>query len=211
VAESDASAFTNWLRIEGHRAHQRPEPEVTGNPTDGYRREPGVEGMKASVRYQYYRSKDGYLMIMASERAFWRNFCQGIDRMDLFSTGGEIGDHAVGDRALQAELQRIFETRTTDEWVDFGLEHDVPICPVHDSRSVAEDRQFRARLPWIPASRVGADMMPIPVNVVGEDRVAARRAPVPGQDTVEILRDLLGYDAARVDALLASKVARAHG
>lgn len=211
VAESDASAFTNWLRIEGHRAHQRPESEVTGNPTDGYRREPGVEGMKASVRYQYYRSEDGYLMIMASERAFWRNFCQGIGRMDLFSTGGEIGDHAVGDKALQAELQGIFETRTTDEWVDFGLEHDVPICPVHDSRSVAEDRQFRARLPWIPASSVGADMMPIPVNVVGEDRVAARRAPVPGQDTVEILRDLLGYDVARVDALLASKVARAHG
>lgn len=211
VAESDASAFTNWLRIEGHKAHERPEAEVTGNPTDGYRREPGVEGMKSSVRYQYYRSKDGYLMIMASERAFWRNFCEGVDRADLFSTGGEIGDHAVGDNALRAELQRIFETRSTDQWVDFGLEHNVPICPVHDSRSVVGDRQFRARLPWVPASDAGADLIPVPVNVVGEERAPVRRAPVPGQHTVEILRDLLGYETSRVDGLLASGVAHAPG
>jgi crotonobetainyl-CoA:carnitine CoA-transferase CaiB-like acyl-CoA transferase len=211
VAESDASAFTNWLRIEGHHAHERPETEVTGNPTDGYRREPGVEGMRRSVRYQYYRSADGHIMIMASERAFWRNFTTGVGREDLFSTGGEIGDHAVGDEVLQAELQRIFETRTTDEWIDFAVEHNVPICPVHDSKSVTRDRQFKDRFPWLPADEVAAEMMPLPVHVVGEERVKARRAPTPGQDTRWVLGDVLGYERDRVDALLGAGVAVADG
>src|SRR3984957_4594254 len=38
VAQSDAASAFDWLRIEGHRAYQRPEPEVTGNPSDDYQR-----------------------------------------------------------------------------------------------------------------------------------------------------------------------------
>ena len=34
---------------------QRPEPEVTGNPSDGYeRRLPGTGGRADAVRYQFY-------------------------------------------------------------------------------------------------------------------------------------------------------------
>ena len=159
--------------------------------------------MRAAVRYQYYRTMDGHILLMASERAFWENFCRGLGRQDLFESqpGGAIGDHAVGDQVLRAELQSIFETRTTDQWVDFGLEHDCPICPVHDSQSVTRDRQFADRFPWLPASEFGTDMMPIPVHVVGEERAPASRAPLPGQHTEEILRDLLGYDDDRIAAL----------
>jgi crotonobetainyl-CoA:carnitine CoA-transferase CaiB-like acyl-CoA transferase len=45
VAQSDAAAAFDWLRSEGHRAYQRAEPEVTGNPSDDYqRRPPGTAG-----------------------------------------------------------------------------------------------------------------------------------------------------------------------
>jgi crotonobetainyl-CoA:carnitine CoA-transferase CaiB-like acyl-CoA transferase len=204
LAQSDAAAVTNWLRIEGHHAHERPQSEVSGNPTDGgERREPGIEGMRAAVRYQYYRSRDGHVLLMASERAFWESFCRGVGRPDLYEDrpGGAIGDHAVGDRKLQGELQAIFETRTTDEWVDFGLEHNCPICPVHDSRSIARDRQFAARLPWLPAGEFAADLLPLPVNVAGEAPPRSRRAPAPGADTDEVLAAALGYGTERISAL----------
>ena len=206
IAQSDAAAMTNWLRIEGHRAHERPVAEVTGNPADGgERRVPGIEGMRSSVRYQYYRTRDGHVLLMASERAFWRNFCVGVGRNDLFDDrpGAEIGDHAVGDRKLQATLQSIFETRTTDEWVDFGLEHNCPIGPVNDSRDIGRDRQFRHRLPWLPASEFVADMMPTPVNVVGAPRPPTRPAPSVGEHTDEVLTSVLHYDANRLDELKA--------
>ena len=97
VAQSDAAAAFDWLRIEGHRAYLRPESEVTGNPADGYeRRPPGTGGMADAVRYQFYASSDGYVLFMASERKFWRNFCAAIGRDDLFA--GRPGERLAADQ-----------------------------------------------------------------------------------------------------------------
>ena len=40
--------------------------------------------MEAGVRYQFYATTDGYVLFMASEREFWKNFCEGVGRTDLF-------------------------------------------------------------------------------------------------------------------------------
>ena len=120
VAQTDAAAAANWLRIEGFRAYERPQSEVTGNPSDNFeRREPGVAGLKEGVRYQVYETSDGYLLFMASEREFWENFCRGIGRPELFeqNPGEKYADHAVGNIALRRELRDIFAGRTTQEWI----------------------------------------------------------------------------------------------
>ncbi|MCB1014648.1 MAG: CoA transferase, partial [Acidimicrobiales bacterium] len=45
VAQSDSAAAIDWLRSETYRAYERPESEVTGNPSDDYvRRAPGTAG-----------------------------------------------------------------------------------------------------------------------------------------------------------------------
>jgi len=38
---------------------------------------------------------------------------------------------------LRRELGAIFGTRSTAEWVELGLEHDVPIGPVNSPRTSA--------------------------------------------------------------------------
>ena len=116
IAQSDAAAAIDWLRSETWRAYERPESEVTGNKADDYeRRAPGTAGMQDGVRYQFYRSTDGVILFMASEQAFWKNFCEGVDRLDLFERwpGSRYADHARGNQELRAELQEIFATRTT--------------------------------------------------------------------------------------------------
>ncbi|MEO3783692.1 CoA transferase [Actinocorallia sp. B10E7] len=208
VAQSDAAAAFDWLRSEGHRAYTRPETEVTGNPTDGFeRRPPGTGGMDEGVRYQFYASKDGHVIFMASERKFWRNFCEAVGRVDLFEAapGEELADHARGDLALRHELAAVFATRTTAEWVEFGLAHDVPLGPVNTPETIAADPQFADRMPWQSADRLVADQLPFPVRVVGEAPPAAPRpAPAAGEHTEEILRDVLGYDDSQVAALRVS-------
>ena len=86
IAQSDAAAYFDWYRIETWKGYdERPDTEVTGNPSDDYeRRAPGLGGMWEGVRYQYYEASDGHILFMASEQAFWKNFCEGVDRMDLF-------------------------------------------------------------------------------------------------------------------------------
>jgi crotonobetainyl-CoA:carnitine CoA-transferase CaiB-like acyl-CoA transferase len=205
VAQSDAAAAFDWLRSEGHRAYERPESEVTGNPSDGYqRRPPGTAGMAEGVRYQFYASRDGYVLFMASERKFWQNFCSGLRREDLFEshTGAPLADHARGNLELRRELAEIFRGRGTAEWVQFGLDHDVPIGPVNTPADIAADPQFVDRMPWQPADRLIADQLPFPVRVVGERPPAsARHAPAVGEHTEEVLAEVLGYDSATLDRL----------
>jgi crotonobetainyl-CoA:carnitine CoA-transferase CaiB-like acyl-CoA transferase len=204
VAQSDSAAAIDWLRSETYRAHERPESEVTGNKSDNYvRRAPGTAGMKEGVRYNIYESKDGHVLFMASEQAFWKNFCDGVDRPDLFERwpGSKYADHAAGNRELQAELRDIFRTKTSTEWLEFGGRVNTPIAPVNSPQSIAGDAQFRDRLPWIPRERLGADQLPLPVKLVGGELPVPTKAPTVGQHTDEVLRSVLHYDDARLKEL----------
>jgi crotonobetainyl-CoA:carnitine CoA-transferase CaiB-like acyl-CoA transferase len=207
VAQSDAAAYMDWYRIESWRAYERPESEVTGNKADGYvRRAPGTAGMKEGVRYQIYPSKDGFVLFMASEQEFWKNFCAGVGRMDLFDRwpGSKFADHARGNRELQSVLREIFRTRTSREWIEFGNDHNTPIAPVNTPKTIADDPQFQHRFPWLPAARHGADMLGLPVKLAGEELPPPAKAPTAGQHGEEVLARVLGYDAARISKLRAA-------
>src|SRR5437763_181513 len=133
LAQADAAAYVDWYRIESWRAYERPEDEVYGNKSDNYeRRAPGTAGMKEGVRYQVYATADGgHVLFMASEQAFWKNFCEGVGRMDLFERwpGSKFADHARNNVELQGILTEIFKQKAADEWIEFGGEHNTPIAP----------------------------------------------------------------------------------
>lgn len=202
IAQSDAAAAFDWYRSESYKAYERPESEVTGNASDDFvRRAPGTAGMREGVRYQIYAtSDDKHVLFMASEQAFWRNFCEGVDRADLFERwpGSTYADHARGNKELQAELRSIFATRTANEWLDFGLAVNTPIAPVNTPANIGDDPQFQARLGWIPASELGADELPSPIKIVGEALPNPIPAPTVGQHTERILRDIARYDDERI-------------
>jgi crotonobetainyl-CoA:carnitine CoA-transferase CaiB-like acyl-CoA transferase len=209
LAQSDCAAAFDWYRSETYRAYERPADEVTGNPSDNYeRRAPGTAGMKEGVRYQIYESADGHVLFMASEQAFWKNFCEGVDRMDLFERwpGSKYADHARGNRELQAELRTIFKTKTSAEWLGFGGRVNTPIAPVNTPKTLADDPQFADRLGWIPAERLGADQLAFPVRYVGETLPVPEKAPTPGEHTYEVLRAVCDYDDERIAALRAAGV-----
>ncbi len=207
IAQSDAAAYMDWYRSETWRAYERPESEVTGNASDNYeRRAPGTAGMRAGVRYQIYDSRDGYVLFMASEQAFWKNFCEGVGREDLFERypGSQYADHAPGNRELQAELKTIFAERSSQEWIDFGLEHDVPMAPVNTPQTIADDPQFQDRFPWISKERLDADQLPFPVKLVDGEHPEPTRAPDVGEHTDGVLHEVLGYDENRIEKLRSS-------
>ena len=204
VAQSDAAAYFDWYRIETHRSYERPQDEVYGNAADnGERRAPGTEGMHGGVRYQIYRSKDGHVLFMASEQAFWKNFCEYNNRMDLFEKwkGSQYGDHARGNLELQEILTEIFKTKTTLEWIDVGIAHNIPVAPVYTPKTVMQDPQFKARLPWLPKERLDADMMGYPIKIQDGELPIPSCAPSPGQHSDEVLREIAGYDADRIAKL----------
>ena len=206
VAQSDAAAYMDWYRIETYRAYDRPADVVTGNAADDYeRREPGLAGMWEGVRYQIYEASDGHVLFMASEQAFWRNFCEGVNRMDLFEQwpGSTYADHARHNTELQTELKAIFATRTCTEWLDFSNEANTPIAPVNTPRTAPDDPQFSYRLPFYGIEDVGAEQLPLPIYLEGELPPTPTMAPRVGEQTDEVLAEL-GLSPERIAELRAS-------
>ena len=69
-------------------------------------------------------------------------------------------------------------------------------------KTITGDPQFQARLPMRSHHDAGTDLMPSPIKPIGESlptpAIAARE---PGIHTEAVLRDVLGYDAAKIEAL----------
>lgn len=210
IAQADAAAAMDWLRSETWLTYRREAADGpagdpgSGGPSVGERPAPGTAGMHDSVRYQFYGTRDRrQVLFMASERRFWRNFCAGVERLDLFERwpGRERGDHASGNTALRDELQAVFGQRSASEWVHFATVHDTAIVPVNTPELLADDPQFRDRFPLIPAEAAGCEQLPSPLRFASSDGPAPSRAPTVGQHTDEVLRRVLGLDDDQIDQL----------
>ena len=204
LAQSDAAAYMDWYRIETWKAYERSENEVTGNPADDYeRRPPGLAGMWEGVRYQIYESTDGHVLFMASEQAFWKNFCAGVGRLDLFEKwpGSKYADHAKGNTELHIELREIFKQKSSAEWLQFSEDENTPIAPVYNAKTAPTDPQFQHRLPFYSIEDLGAEQLPLPVKIIGEEPLVPSKAPEVGEHTDEILQEILGYDESIITEL----------
>ena len=207
LAQADAAVAFDWYRHETWRAYERPEDEVTGNPADDYqRRAPGTAGLREGVRYQVYESSDGHVLLMASEQAFWKNFCDGVDRRDLFERwpGSTFADHARNNRELQGELRDIFRTRTSQQWLAFAADHNTAIAPVNSPSQIAQDPQFQDRVRWYPKEVLGADQLAPPLKILDGDLPTPTRAPTIGEHTDHVLRTVLGKSDGEIIALRAA-------
>ena len=204
LGQSDAAAYMDWYRSESWLAYERPKDVVTGNKADNFeRRAPGTAGMKEGVRYQMYDSSDSHILFMCSEQAFWKNFCECMERMDLFEKwpGSKYADHARGNRELQRELREIFKTKSSQEWLRLGDEKNFPIAPVNSPKTLIDDPQFKERFPLYAHEKHGADMLPFPVKFRQEELPVPSHAPTVGEQSDKVLEDVLGYSADKIAAL----------
>jgi crotonobetainyl-CoA:carnitine CoA-transferase CaiB-like acyl-CoA transferase len=216
VSQADAAAVWNgWHIAYEAAAHEEPESDPEARRAQLERIQAlaasaelespeGPEGSPANdVRYQYYAASDGHILLMATEKRFWKNFCEAIDRMDLFERwpGRSPADHDHGNEALRSELTAIFATRTRTAWIALFLEHDVAGAPVYEAGEAWQDAHFATRGLWTPAEIHGMRVPGSPLRIDGQIALAPRAAPKHGVDTDHVLRNVLGYDDARINEL----------
>ena len=83
------------------------------------------------------------------------------------------------------------------EWLAFADEHNVPIAPVNTAKTIVDDPQFQHRFPLYTVDQLGAEQLPLPLFVEGEELPVPTKAPEVGQHTDDVIRDVLGYDDAK--------------
>ena len=114
-------------------------------------------------------------------------------------------DRAVNARELIAELDAVFATRSRDEWATaFDAEPDVFWAPVNTVDDLLGDEQFHASgaVVHVPDEQGSSPMLASPADFGGEPVQPRWRAPLLGEHTEEVLREL-GRDDAGIRRLRA--------
>jgi crotonobetainyl-CoA:carnitine CoA-transferase CaiB-like acyl-CoA transferase len=108
----------------------------------------------------------------------------------------------------RAELQKLFLTKTREEWFDFLAKADVCVGKVYDVPEVFADPQVRHRQMAVELEHpVAGKVTQAGVAVKLSDTPGSIRsfAPSLGQHTEEVLRDL-GYSNAKIAELREKQV-----
>lgn len=163
--------------------------------------------------YNAFQTQDGYIVVAAFTQAFWRKFCGVLGREDLPSDPrfGSFAGRNKNRSELGAILEPIMRSRTTSQWekaLDIG---DVPNGPVNSVAEAIEMEQTIARRMVVEmdhpvAGKLRSLATPFNFDFEGSPfEPECRAAPVVGQHTESILRELLGYDEATIARLAKDK------
>ena len=140
--------------------------------------------------------------------SFWVKFCAAIGQPELAldprfaTTAGRKENRAL----LEALAGDVLSTRTMAEWQVIFAAADIPCAPVNtvgqalDMPIIAE-RAVVQTVDHPTAGRVPLVRSPVRFLDRFEDP-AIRPAPLLGQHTAEILKELLNYSAAQTEALV---------
>ena len=157
IAQSDAAAAIDWLRSE---TWQRVRAARVGS-----HRQRGRQLRAARARHRRHGSRRALPVLRdrrtatscswRREREFWKNFCDGIGRPDLFEKwpGSQYGDHARGNTELRAILRDEFATKTTAgvARVRARAQH-ADRAGEHAEDAATTTRSSRTGMPLLPAS-----------------------------------------------------------
>jgi crotonobetainyl-CoA:carnitine CoA-transferase CaiB-like acyl-CoA transferase len=93
-----------------------------------------------------YKTSDGHVCVIVYNDKQWENFFKATGRDDLRSNPvfATFAGRATNIDTVYAELARIFEMKTTAEWLKLLTGADVPVMPMHDLESILQDPHLAA-------------------------------------------------------------------
>ncbi|MFN8222111.1 MAG: CoA transferase [Gaiellales bacterium] len=162
------------------------------------------------VPFQAFPTADGWLMVACPKQRLWERFCDALERPDL-AADDRFSDFAARDRnrdVLVPLLGELLRARPTAQWLEALAAHGVPSAPVNDVGAALTDPQAVARGDLVAYEHptLGVVRGPASPFRLAGGPPEARRGPMLGEHTHEVLRDLCGYGEERLRALAAAGV-----
>jgi crotonobetainyl-CoA:carnitine CoA-transferase CaiB-like acyl-CoA transferase len=159
-----------------------------------------------------YKTKDGYICVMAGGDKMFFTFCDLIGRPEL-KTDPRFAlrpQRAANAPAVYDVMEAALVARTSAEWLEMLAKADIPAAPVHTLESLLDDPHLNDvdffQFEEHPTEgKVRA--MRLPMHFSGSPAMNRRPTPHVGEQTVEILGEA-GLSATEIDRLLETGVVR---
>jgi crotonobetainyl-CoA:carnitine CoA-transferase CaiB-like acyl-CoA transferase len=155
--------------------------------------------------YGTFKVRDGFINVAVGSDAQYQRFCEALGAPELasdprFATNAQ---RQATRPELVREIERRLQGRSAAEWLDRLEKQGIPAGPIMDLKeafasSLATEREMRVEVnhPVVgQISQVGA-----PWKMDGHSSPIRLVPPGLGQHTAEVLRDVLGYDDAMLEA-----------
>ena len=157
------------------------------------------------VPYNTFQTSDGFIVIAVITDNFWQNLKQVVDcpEFDDPKYDGQPGRWKDRDM-INRRLNETLSQQPSEYWLEKLQEKRIPCAPVNRFSQALSDEQVLHRNMVVELQHPNGNATrgpgnPIKLSRTGEERFSP--APVVGQDTDQVLKNLLGYDDARISEL----------
>jgi crotonobetainyl-CoA:carnitine CoA-transferase CaiB-like acyl-CoA transferase len=163
------------------------------------------------VPYQVFATTDDWIVVAIGNDQQWQRFCQAASRPDLagearYQTNTLRVQHR---QELVPQLEALLRTRTTAQWRELLERAEIPNAPVWNYAQLFASKQAAARGLKVSVrdpSGQAVDLVGTPFHIAGTTLPPPGMPPRLGQDSTEVLRQLLQLDDAEVERLRRSGV-----
>jgi len=165
-------------------------------------------GHASVTPYQAYKTKDGWVLIAAANQNLWEKLARAIG-LDWMIADAKFKDNPSRMANLQeftAHLNAVLITRETQPLVELLVKAGVPTSAINNVGEMLADGQAEALNPFISTQDAHYGTLRtsgLPFHIQGLGSRPVTRPPRLGEHTREVLTEL-GYDAPRIETLLAS-------
>jgi crotonobetainyl-CoA:carnitine CoA-transferase CaiB-like acyl-CoA transferase len=156
--------------------------------------------------FQQFRATDGHFVAGAGNESLWQRFCDAIGMAELkddprFKLNA---DRTANHADLEPILMRRFASQPRDHWLKCLGDAGVPCAPIADVAEVSRNPHLQERAMILRAEHPAFDGLIVPgspLKTVGSNALPNTRSPALGEHTERVLREIVGYDTARIAEL----------
>lgn len=159
------------------------------------------------VPYRCYRASDREVAIAIGSEKLWSAFCRALERPDLekYPDYATNADRIRNRKVLEPILDSVFAQRSGAEWIERLQAEGIPASLVRNFGEVSSDPQseLRQMFPVMDHPTAGKHQVTgTPMKLSDTPGSPSSPAPLLGQHTRSVLRDLFALEDRVLDDLL---------